>query len=167
MSREQLVDAYLRGEISRRAFIRRLVAAGVSVGAAVAYSYLMPQRTAAAPGSYSLADEVEPTPATPAPPQPDPGPAPPDAPPAITLNAAVARRGVRATVSSDEAAGFLVALIAGKRTLASSSFRLRSAGVRTVTLRLPRRSPRRVTVVARATDGAGTSSTARVSLSVG
>ena len=167
MSKEQLVDAYLRGEISRRAFIRRLVAGGVSVSAAVAYSFLTPQRGRASPGSYNLADEVEPTPAAvPSPPQPDFGPTPRHAPPAITLDVARARRALQATVSSDEAASFVVAVIAGRKTLASSTFKLRSAVARTVTLRLPRRSPRRVKVVARATDGAGQSSSAQSSLSV-
>jgi hypothetical protein len=41
MSREELVEAYLDGKISRRIFIRRLVAAGVSLGAAAAYSDLL------------------------------------------------------------------------------------------------------------------------------
>ena len=166
MSKEQLVDAYLRGEISRRAFIRRLVAGGVSVSAAVAYSFLTPQRTRASPGSYNLADEIEPTPAVPSPPQPNFGPTPRHTPPAVTLDVARARRGVQATVSSDEAASFVVAAIAGRKTLASSTFNLRSAGARTVTLRLPRRSPRRVKVVARATDGAGQSSSVQTSLNV-
>jgi len=112
MSKEQLVDAYLRGEISRRAFIRRLVAGGVSVSAAVAYSFLTPQRAWTSPGSYNLADEVEPAPAVPSPPQPNFGPTPRHMPPAITLDVARARRGVQATVSSDEAARFVVAVIA-------------------------------------------------------
>jgi hypothetical protein len=38
MSQEELVDGYLRGEISRRRFIWGLTAAGVSLGAAVAYA---------------------------------------------------------------------------------------------------------------------------------
>jgi hypothetical protein len=40
MSREELVAAYLDGQVSRRAFIRRLTAAGVSLGAAVSYAQL-------------------------------------------------------------------------------------------------------------------------------
>jgi len=38
MSKEQLVDAYLEGRITRRTFMRRLVAAGVSLSAAAAYA---------------------------------------------------------------------------------------------------------------------------------
>lgn len=42
MSREELVSAYLNGEISRRAFVRRLVASGISVTAAAAYAQMNP-----------------------------------------------------------------------------------------------------------------------------
>ena len=38
MSREELTHAYLRGGLSRRRFIKRLVAAGVTAGAAVSYA---------------------------------------------------------------------------------------------------------------------------------
>lgn len=41
MSRNDAVEAYLRGEITRRTFIRRLVAAGVGLSAAYAYSQLL------------------------------------------------------------------------------------------------------------------------------
>lgn len=41
MSQEQLVSAYVRGDISRRTFIRRLVAVGVSLSAAIAYAELL------------------------------------------------------------------------------------------------------------------------------
>jgi hypothetical protein len=45
MSREEVVSAYLDGRISRRTLVRRLVAAGVSAGAAVSYAHLLnPQR---------------------------------------------------------------------------------------------------------------------------
>lgn len=37
MSREELVTAYLDGQLSRRVFVRRLMAAGVTLGAALAY----------------------------------------------------------------------------------------------------------------------------------
>jgi hypothetical protein len=47
MSREQLVEAYLRGEISRRVFIRRLAATGMSLSAAIAYSQIRPDIAAA------------------------------------------------------------------------------------------------------------------------
>jgi hypothetical protein len=42
MSREELVNAYLNGEISRRTFVRRLVAAGVSLTAALTYAEMDP-----------------------------------------------------------------------------------------------------------------------------
>jgi hypothetical protein len=48
VSREELVDGYLKGEITRRVFIRRLVAAGVSLSAAVAYSQVLRPQAAAA-----------------------------------------------------------------------------------------------------------------------
>lgn len=38
MSKQELVDSYLNGRISRRVFIRRLVGAGVSLAAAVTYA---------------------------------------------------------------------------------------------------------------------------------
>lgn len=41
MSSSELVDAFVDGRISRRTFIRRLAAAGVSVGAAVSYAHLL------------------------------------------------------------------------------------------------------------------------------
>lgn len=41
MSRDELVQAYVEGGLSRRTFIRRLVAAGVSFGAAVSYAHLL------------------------------------------------------------------------------------------------------------------------------
>jgi hypothetical protein len=43
MSKEELVDAYVNGEISRRSFVRRLVAGGVSLTAAIAYAQMDPQ----------------------------------------------------------------------------------------------------------------------------
>jgi hypothetical protein len=162
--REQLVDAYLRGEISRRGFIRALVAAGVSLGAATAYSYLVPQRAAAAGGSYDLSDEAEPTTASPPPPPPKPRRATARKPPAITLQASRSGRRVRVTVSTDEAANFVVSAVNGAARLATRSFRLGSAGTKTVTLQLPSGAPSRIVVVARATDSAKLSSRARVVL---
>ena len=41
MSRDELVNAYIDGSVSRRTFIRRLVTAGVSLGAAVSYAHLL------------------------------------------------------------------------------------------------------------------------------
>jgi len=50
MSRQELVDAYLDGGVSRRSFVRRLVASGVSVGAAVSYAQVLaPAAASAAP----------------------------------------------------------------------------------------------------------------------
>ena len=61
MSRHELVDAFLEGRISRRTLIRRLVAGGVSAGAAVSYAHVLaPERAAAGftPGGdhYPLVD---------------------------------------------------------------------------------------------------------------
>jgi hypothetical protein len=50
MSREELVSAYLEGGMSRRTFIKRLVAAGTSVGAAVSYAHLLAPEARAASG---------------------------------------------------------------------------------------------------------------------
>jgi len=55
MSSAEVVDSYLRGEISRRTLIRRLVAVGVSMSAAVAYSELL--RPAWAFASHECTDE--------------------------------------------------------------------------------------------------------------
>jgi hypothetical protein len=56
MSRAELVEAYVRGEISRRVFIRRLVAGGISLAAAVTYAEMGPGlgglRAATAAGFY-------------------------------------------------------------------------------------------------------------------
>ena len=41
MSQEELISAYLDGQMSRRTLIRRLVAAGVSFGAAVSYAHVL------------------------------------------------------------------------------------------------------------------------------
>ena len=46
MSREEAVEAYTAGRISRRSFIRHLIAAGVTAAAAVTYAdVLAPQRS--------------------------------------------------------------------------------------------------------------------------
>ncbi len=55
MSSTEVIDSYLRGEISRRTLIRRLVAVGVSMSAAVAYSELL--RPAWAFASHECTDE--------------------------------------------------------------------------------------------------------------
>lgn len=41
MSRRQLVDAFVAGRISRRVFIKKLVKAGVTVGAAVTFASVL------------------------------------------------------------------------------------------------------------------------------
>jgi hypothetical protein len=41
VSKEELVDAYIDGRISRRTFVRRLVATGVSLGAALTYASVL------------------------------------------------------------------------------------------------------------------------------
>ena len=51
---EQLVNEYIEGRISRRTLIRRLLAAGVSFGAAVSYAHMLQPDRAAAGG---LADQ--------------------------------------------------------------------------------------------------------------
>ena len=51
MSQEELVGAYLDGRMSRRTLVRRLVAGGVTVGAAVAYAQLLEPAPATGRGS--------------------------------------------------------------------------------------------------------------------
>jgi hypothetical protein len=51
MSESQLIEAYIHGGISRRVFIRGLLAAGVSVAAALAYAdTIAPSAHGATPG---------------------------------------------------------------------------------------------------------------------
>lgn len=47
MSKQELVEAYVEGRITRRVFVRRLVAAGVSLGAAVTYAAALAPRAQA------------------------------------------------------------------------------------------------------------------------
>jgi hypothetical protein len=56
MSRNEIVTAYLEGGMSRRMFVRRLVAAGVSVGAAVSYAHLLEPQLAHASAGDTRAD---------------------------------------------------------------------------------------------------------------
>jgi hypothetical protein len=59
VSREELVSAFLEGRLSRRTLVRRLVAGGVSVGAAVSYAQLLkPERAFAE--STAAVDELYP-----------------------------------------------------------------------------------------------------------
>lgn len=48
MSRQELVQGYLDGQMGRRVFIRRLIATGVSAGAALSYANLLEASPAAA-----------------------------------------------------------------------------------------------------------------------
>lgn len=51
MSKEQLVEGYVRGDVTRRTFVRRLTATGVSLAAALSYAELLRPATAhAGPG---------------------------------------------------------------------------------------------------------------------
>lgn len=55
MSQEELIGAFVEGQISRRTFVRRLVAAGVSLSAASSYAYLISaERAQAAEGSFDF-----------------------------------------------------------------------------------------------------------------
>ena len=55
MEKQGLVEAYTDGALSRRAFVRKLVAGGVSFGAAVAYAQLLDRDAAHA--TVALGDE--------------------------------------------------------------------------------------------------------------
>ena len=57
VSRDHLVSEYANGNISRRTFVRRLVAAGVSFGAAVSYAHLLEQAPAARASARAHGDE--------------------------------------------------------------------------------------------------------------
>ena len=48
VSREELVDRYLDGQLSRRVFIRRLIATGVTTATAISYASLLESQPAAA-----------------------------------------------------------------------------------------------------------------------
>jgi hypothetical protein len=50
MARDELVASYLNGHISRRTFVRRLVAAGVSLTAALTYAQMRPDLARAQTG---------------------------------------------------------------------------------------------------------------------
>ena len=51
MSKREIVDSYVRGEIDRRGFIRGLTALGVSAGAAATYAFNFAPSTAASAGN--------------------------------------------------------------------------------------------------------------------
>ncbi len=55
MSQQELIHAYREGGMSRRTLIRRLVASGVSLGAAISYAHLFaPRAEASIPGYESF-----------------------------------------------------------------------------------------------------------------
>lgn len=112
MSREQLVDAYLRGDISRRIFIRRLVAAGVSLSAAVGYAHLLTPAPAQAARVKAAADLYQHLP-------------PPDkTPPSLTLTIPPRSMGrllkskrIRVQVGASEAASVTITAVTTLRKL--------------------------------------------------
>src|SRR5438552_6351478 len=59
MDREQLVEGYLGGQISRRVFLRRVVASGVALGVAVTYADLLRADPAAASALYDYYEFVQ------------------------------------------------------------------------------------------------------------
>ena len=56
MSKQELVSAFLEGRVSRRTLIRRLVAGGISTGAAVSYAQLLRPEQADAASAVSSDD---------------------------------------------------------------------------------------------------------------
>jgi hypothetical protein len=55
MSKHETIQAYIRGDLDRRGFITRLVALGVSAGAATAYATrFSPSAAAATPGGFVM-----------------------------------------------------------------------------------------------------------------
>jgi len=56
MSRQEIVTSFLDGGMSRRMFVRRIVATGVSVGAAVSYAHLLDPQRAEARAAGTRAD---------------------------------------------------------------------------------------------------------------
>jgi hypothetical protein len=57
MSRHELVNAFIEGRITRRTLVRRLVAGGVSAGAAVSYAQMLQPEQAAAASSLVIAGD--------------------------------------------------------------------------------------------------------------
>jgi hypothetical protein len=55
MSRDELLDAYVGGDLGRRAFVHGLVALGVSIEVAVAHAVALK----GAPGSTEGVDDVD------------------------------------------------------------------------------------------------------------
>jgi len=127
MSREDLVQAYVDGGISRRTFIRRLVAGGGSFAAAVSYSHLLaPAANAAIGRAGDGQDHYE-----------------PEIEVAIRserISKVVNQRKLEATVSTDDSADFsLVAKIRNRgklRTIGSKKMSFSGAATDAV-VRIP------------------------------
>ncbi len=165
MSREQLVDAYLRGEISRRTFVRRLVDLGVSLGAAMTYAEVMPARASAA-DQYALSNNPETAPtASPS------KPSPPDhdtKSPTVGLTAGSAHKsslasggGLGFSVSLSEPGSATVSALFGKTTVGKANVNLPHGGSRHSSIKLTRSGRRQVskhssiTLSVKALDNAG------------
>jgi hypothetical protein len=74
VSAEELVDAYLRRDISRRRFVRRLVGLGFSLSAAVAYAKMAPAAAQVRPSQQDHYDYYNPPGGSPGGPGSGPGP---------------------------------------------------------------------------------------------
>lgn len=58
MTREELVDAYVGGRVSRRGFIRGLVALGVTAGAAATYAGSLASAAPARAGTTAAVNDI-------------------------------------------------------------------------------------------------------------
>ena len=58
MTREELVDAYVEGRVSRRGFIRGLVALGVTAGAAATYAGALASASPARAGTTAAVADI-------------------------------------------------------------------------------------------------------------
>lgn len=152
MSADELVNAYVEGGISRRTLIRRLIAAGVSAGAAVSYAHLLSPGRAEAQ-TITNADFYRPEPGV----------------NIISkdLDAVVGKGKLKLFVHVEEAATILlVAKVAVKgklKTVARGQVTFTGIGVQEVALKLTKKGRKllaglekaKVTVSATATDGQG------------
>lgn len=121
MSRSELTDAYVSGRISRRSFVRGMVALGASVPVAMALA----DKVSAAPGgaarvSRSADVYPDPYPWPPAPPKPyyPPKPAPAPAPAAVTTLPATG-------VAQQDQSSIVAPLAAGAAAAALIALRMR------------------------------------------
>ncbi|MBA2348515.1 MAG: hypothetical protein H0V81_09505, partial [Solirubrobacterales bacterium] len=60
MSKQELVEGYICGDVTRRTFVRRLTAMGVSLAAALSYAELLQPATASAAPGEPLLYETDP-----------------------------------------------------------------------------------------------------------